>query len=87
MRLAHPAIIFIRKWKDLLKKGYTEDRAFQMVEEDLGAMINKQRDEMRVLRGVALNLYGDSYLDRMQKIAEMESSLKVKRFERDIPKY
>lgn len=42
---------------------------------------------MRVLRGVALNLHGDSYLDRMQKIAEMESTLKVNRFERDIPKY
>jgi hypothetical protein len=42
---------------------------------------------MRILRGVALNIHGDSYLDRMQRIAELESSLKVNRFERDIPKY
>jgi hypothetical protein len=58
-----------------------------MVEEELGSFLNKQREEMRVLRGVALNIHGDSYLDRMQKIAELESAMKVQRFERDIPKY
>lgn len=58
-----------------------------MVEEELGSFLTKQREEMRILRGVALNLHGDSYLDRMQKIAETESTLKAKRFERDIPKY
>lgn len=42
---------------------------------------------MRILRGVALNIYGDSYLDRMQRIAELESTLKVNRFVRDIPKF
>ena len=58
-----------------------------MVEEDLGSFLNKQKEEMRILRGVALNTYGDSYLDRMQRIAEMESTLKVSRLERDIPKF
>jgi len=42
---------------------------------------------MRIIRGVAFNAFGDSYLDRMQRIAELESSLKMKRLERDIPKY
>ncbi len=42
---------------------------------------------MRILRGVALNTYGESYLDRMQRIAELETTLKVSRLERDIPKY
>lgn len=42
---------------------------------------------MRILRGTALNSFGESYLDRFQKVAEMESSLKVKRLERDIPKF
>ena len=41
MRLAHPAIVFIRKQKDLLKKGYTEDKAFSLVEEELGSFLNK----------------------------------------------
>lgn len=42
---------------------------------------------MRILRGTALNQFGTSYLDRYQRVAELESALKVKRLERDIPKY
>lgn len=42
---------------------------------------------MRIIRGLAINNFGTSYLDRFQQIAEEESSLKVKRLERDIPKY
>ena len=42
---------------------------------------------MRILRGVATTNFGNSYLDRFQRVAELESSLKVKRMERDIPKY
>jgi hypothetical protein len=47
-----------------MKKGYTEDKAFEIVEKDLYAFINGQKDEMRILRGTALNSFGDSYLDR-----------------------
>jgi len=42
---------------------------------------------MRIIRGVAFNAFGDSYLDRMQRVAELESALKLRRMERDIPKY
>mgnify|MGYP006950267517 CR=1 FL=1 len=42
---------------------------------------------MRVLRGGALALHGNSYLDRAQKISELESQLKMQRFARDIPKF
>ena len=42
---------------------------------------------MRLLRGAALSEHGNSYLDRAQKVAELESSLKMQRFVRDIPKY
>jgi hypothetical protein len=40
-----------------------------------------------MLRGAALARHGDSYLDRAQRIAELESELKLERFIRDIPKY
>ena len=40
-----------------------------------------------MLRGAALAKHGDSYLDRAQRIAELESELKLERFIRDIPKY
>lgn len=42
---------------------------------------------MRILRGVAIETYGNSYLDRYQRVAELESNLKVKRLERDLPKF
>ena len=87
VQITHPAAVFIRKQRDLIDKGYTEDKAFEIVEKELGSFINKQKEEMRILRGVALQNIGVSYMDRFQRVAELESSLKVKRFERDIPKY
>jgi hypothetical protein len=42
---------------------------------------------MRILRGAALSSHGDSYLDRAQRVAELESELKLQRFIRDVPKY
>ena len=42
---------------------------------------------MRVLRGTALAQNGDSYLDRAQRVAELESQLKMQRYIRDMPKY
>lgn len=53
----------------------------------MGTFINKTKEELRILRGVAINAFGDSYLDRMQRVAELESTLKVNRLARDIPKY
>jgi hypothetical protein len=40
-----------------------------------------------MLRGAALISHGDSYLDRAQRVAELESELKLQRFVRDVPKY
>lgn len=71
-----------------MKKGYSEIKAFEVVEEELGKTLNQQKEELRILRGLAINTYGSqSYSDRFQQIAELESSLKVKRLERDMPKY
>ena len=44
-------------------------------------------DETRILRGAALANHGDSYLDRAQSVAELESEMKLQRFMRDIPKH
>ena len=34
-----------------------------------------------------MSAYGDSYLDRAQRVAELESEMKLTRFMRDMPKY
>ena len=58
-----------------------------MVERDLESVIQKHKDEARILRGVALDSNAYSYVDRYQMVAETEAQLKVKRLERDMPKY
>ena len=88
VEVTHPAAVFVKKQRDLMKKGYSEIKSFEMVEEELGKTLNQQKEELRILRGLAINTYGSqSYSDRFQQIAELESSLKVKRMERDMPKY
>ena len=87
MRFSHPASIFVWKQKKLMKQGYNEYKAFQIVEAEIEEIIQKQRDETRILRGVALDQNAYSYLDRFQMVAEMESQLKLQRLERDMPKF
>lgn len=41
IEVSHPAALFIKKQRALLRKGYTEQKAFEIVEEELGSMINK----------------------------------------------
>jgi len=85
--MQHPAVTYIKKFKDLKKKGYNEAKAFEIVEAELTEVFEKQHDDMRILRGGALAHHGDSYLDRAQRVAELESQLKLQRFIRDIPKF
>lgn len=87
MTFSHPASRFIWKQQKLMKQGYTEYRAFEIVEKELEEIIQKQKDETRLLRGVALDQNAYSYLDRFQMVAELESQNKLRRMERDLPKY
>jgi hypothetical protein len=87
VRFRHPAQHFMDKYRKLMRKGYNGIKAFDMVEEELTDLFEKQRDEIRILRGAALTGYGESYLDHAQRIAELESEMRLDRFVRDIPKY
>ena len=60
----HPISDFVEKYKGLRNKGYSEYKAFQIVEEELRGILEDQLDETRILRGAALAAHGDSYLDR-----------------------
>ena len=87
MKFTHPASVFIRKQKRLMKQGYTEKKAFELVEAEIADILDKEREQTRILRGVALDQNAYSYLDRFQMIAETESMLKLQRLERDMPKF
>ena len=64
IQIQHPAVTYIKKFKELKKKGYNETKAFEIVEAELTEVFEKQHDDMRILRGGALAHHGDSYLDR-----------------------
>ena len=70
-----------------MKQGYTEEKAIDMVGVEIDEIIQKRKDEQRILRGVALDTQAYSYVDRFQQIAEIESQMKMKRMERDMPKF
>ena len=57
------------------------------MEAELREILDKQLDETRVLRGAAMARHGESYLDRAQRVAELESEMKMMRFIRDMPKH
>ena len=84
---SHPIHDFLEKYKKLKAKGYSEYKAFSIVEEELRGILEEQLDETRILRGAAMAAHGDSYLDRAQRVAELESEMKLMRFMRDIPKH
>lgn len=85
--MTHPASHFVQKVHQYKKQGYNDYKAFEMVGKELEAVIQKQAEEQRILRGVAIDNGAYSYLDRVQQIAELESRLKMQRLERDMPKF
>lgn len=54
----------MNKYKKLVRQGYSEFKAFEHVEKELNELLDSQRDDIRILRGGALELHGYSYLDR-----------------------
>jgi len=60
----NPIFDFVQKFKTLRRKGYSEYKAFSVVEAELRALLETQLDETRILRGAAMAAHGDSYLDR-----------------------
>lgn len=87
MLFQHPASKFIHQIRVLKKQGYSDYKAFEIVGQQIEEVIQKQTDETRILRGVALQSNVYTYLERVQQIAEAESSMKVKKLERDLPKF
>lgn len=38
LHILHPAVTYLKKYKDLLKKGYSENKAFEIVEQELNVV-------------------------------------------------
>lgn len=83
----NPAIVFVEKQKKLMDDGYSANKAFEIVEEEMAKVFDKQREENRILRGFALNNRARSYLNYSQQLAEVEGRAKVQQLDRDLNKY
>ena len=86
-KIKNPAVIFIEKQKKLIDQGYSENKSFEIVEEEMSKIFDKQKEENRILRGFALNNRARSYMNYAQQLAEMEGRAKVTQLERDISKF
>ena len=65
MKFSHPGVHFVDKVRSLMKKGYTEFKAMEIVGAELEEVIRKRKEETRILRGIALDNDAYSYLDRV----------------------
>ena len=83
----NPAVLFLEKQMKLMDEGYSENKAFEMVESEMVFLFDRQREENRILRGFALNNRARSYLNYSQQLAEVEGRAKVQQMERDLNKY
>jgi hypothetical protein len=82
-----PAVSFVEKQMKLMENGFSESKAFEIVEKKMSDKLQKQRDENRILRGFALNNRARSYLNYSQQLAEIEGRAKVQQLDRDLNKY
>ena len=81
------AVQFVRKQRDLIRKGYTENAAFRKVEEEMGNEFKREKEEARILKGLAHNNRARSYFAYAQQLAEYEGRMKVERLDRDLSKF
>ena len=70
-----------------MEKGYSENKAFEIIEKQLADKLEVQREENRILRGFALNNRARSYLNYSQQLSEIEGRVKVQQLDRDLAKY
>ena len=70
-----------------MKNGYTEEKAFEMVEKEYVGSLEAKRAELRIIRGVAFDSEAVSYLDHYQRMAEAEARIKTDRLSRNIDRF
>ena len=67
--LDNPIVVFIQKQKKYMKKGFTQEKAFEMAEKEQGEIIERNRMNNRILRGGAMNNSARSLLSYAEQTA------------------
>jgi len=81
------AYSFVAEQKRLIDRGYSIDKAFEMVEKKFHDHINRKLDQTLLSRGLAIGNRARSFLTVYQQQMEFESRLKMQRTQRELHKY
>jgi hypothetical protein len=84
---SHILLDFVKRQRDMMKKGFSEEKSFEMVEKLYQDRMQRKKDDFRLTLGAAVNNQARSLMNFYQQQSEYEARLKVLRLERDLHKF
>lgn len=78
---------FVEKQYKLMKSGYNEYKAFEMVETELANNLQKEKRDRAIVEELTLSNRSRSLMDVFEQREEFIQRQKVKRLERDLPEF
>lgn len=78
---------FVNKQKRYMSEGFSEIKAFELVENDFAEVLQQEKYERSLFEGVASSNRSKSLMSFYEQEAEFESKQKVARMERELPQY
>lgn len=78
---------FVRKQTKYIDEGFSEEKAFEMVEKDMGGEIQKEKYERSLFEGLATSNKSRTLMSYYEQEAEYEARQKIKQLERMLPEY
>jgi hypothetical protein len=84
---SHPATRFVVRQKYFMNEGYTEAKAFELVEKEMSQSLQEEKYERGIIEGLATSNRARSLLSFYEQAAEFEARQKVGRLNRDLPDF
>ncbi len=78
---------FINKQIKLMQKGFTEEKAFKMVEDEFAEDLQKEKFERSLFEGLAVSNRSRSLMNFYEQEAEFETRQKLNQLQRMVPQY
>jgi hypothetical protein len=83
----HPAFKFVAKQVSFMDQGFSEEKAFSLVEKELGDQLQQEKYERSLFEGLATSNRARSLMTVYEQEAEYESRQKVKQLQRNLPQF
>jgi hypothetical protein len=78
---------FIARQKKYMNDGFNEDKAFQLVEQEMAEDLQKEKFERSLFEGLATSNRSRSLMSYYEQEAEFEARQKLKQIQNTIPQY